>query len=187
MVLYNVLKYILILPLILLATPAGAFNHEGFEIGVGAGASLISKWHSANGGINISSGGVASMLLLGYSMDRENKLMVEWNISEYESNLFGDSTYTYTSFIIGFAWYHYLSSGLRSLYTVIGIGSYDIWECGGQSPENGWGFLVGGGYHFAKWLQAGVYIKVGRTGAFRGRNIKSDHLDVSLMLAWLSF
>jgi hypothetical protein len=175
--------------MVLLAAQTFAFDGQrhGFVLGGGLGFAPISRWSLADnqytfgGKASESRPGVGINLMIGYAFDDQNMLVYEGNATGYSSKL---NDKIATQGMDSFSWYHYFGPTGKSAFTTAGIGlySFDVENAGDFS--NGLGFLLGGGYEFARHWQVGAYLGFGRTSQAEA---DFNHVHLNLLISTVAF
>ncbi len=174
---------------VLAATQVFAFDghRQGFVIGGGLGFSPVARWAFADKAAadgrtsGESRPGVGASIIIGYAFDEQDMLVYDGNAVSYSSKLTdkaasqGDNT---------FAWYHYYGPTGKCAFTAVGIGLYNFEIDGAPDFSSGLGFLLGGGYEFARHWQAGAYFGIGRTSQ---ANVDFNHLHLSFIISTIAF
>lgn len=163
------MKRTLILMLLLLASTASARifdgKRKGFVLGGGLGFAPVIKWtettYEAFGrGFEASDkeAGMGVNLAIGYAWSKSNMIVYEINAAGYKTKIeYYNSDSTASQGMDGFLWYHYFGTPGRSLYTITGIGFYQLKVDGHPSDVVGQALLLGGGFELARHCQIGVY------------------------------
>jgi hypothetical protein len=184
----------LLLFLLIFTTSALAFDgkRKGFVMGGGLGFAPVSRWSTS--GLNESSVGWGDDVLIGYAWNEKNMIILESNGTFYKSDIFDADI---IQFFLGPTWYHYFGPQEgRTFFSVVGVGGYCFGlppfysyiniciNCGEMPPTppssaRGFGYLIGGGYEFAKHFQIGAYLAGGKTSEY-GTNYDNVHIMILL-------
>ncbi len=189
--------------IILFSSSASALDgsRKGFLLGGGFGISPNSKWSTAGnekpgGGFDLFSNskvhlseydefgmGAAINLLLGYSWDGYDMIVLEGNFSVYDSR-------KYPLRIInqgfrGISWYRYYGDQGESTFTILGIGQY-FFNLEGVFSDNKpkTGYLIGAGYQFAKHIQVAAYLNGGQTSF---SDLEFGHQSLNVIVTAIAF
>jgi hypothetical protein len=184
---------LLLLFLLIFTTSALAFDgqRKGFVLGGGLGFAPVNRW--STGGFNENGVGWGDNTLIGYAWNEKNMIVLEGNGTFYNSDILDVNI---LQFFLGPTWYHYFGPQEgRTFFSVVGIGGYyfglppfssyiRISLNGGEMPPfpptaRGVGYLIGGGYEFAKHYQIGAYLGGGRTSE-HGTNYDNLHIVILL-------
>jgi hypothetical protein len=176
------------------STPAFDGKRKGLVLGGGFGLSPFAHWSTTYSGQDFreNSIGLGDNLIIGYGVDERNLFALDANIVAYRSELIE------LDIIQGFggiSWYHYYGAQGKSFFSVAGMGLYRlVTSLGGRiyicfnCPETvhppldqatGIGYLVGGGYEFARHIQIALYLAGGKPSE-RGLNYGSTHVALAL-------
>ncbi len=105
--------------------------------------------------------GISRSILLGYGVSEKLLVLLEFEHVGMRSKLLGNSRAFYD--FTGLAAQRYLSGKLKWMYLTAGLGALDFYVVDDDYYSVGPAFLVGGGYEFAKHVEAGVRYLFGRT------------------------
>ena len=177
------------------AAPTSAFDgkRKGFVIGVGLGFTPFVRWSATYMGSHFhdDNAGLVEDLIIGYGLDERNLLTLEANLTAHGSEHFDRRV---VQGFAGLSWYHYYGVQGRSFFSVAGMGLYrlvaimfgDIYiciNCPDTSPPfdnaTGIGYLLGGGYEFARHIQVALYLAGGKPSE-RGQHYGSTHVAITL-------
>lgn len=176
---------------------AEAFDgkRKGFVLGGGLGLAPVVRWEGPvyeldpNGPglqkvtVDESKVGAGAQIIIGYAWDEANMIVVEGNAGAMESDiLFGRPTLSQG--FGGVSWYHYFGEMGRTLFTVVGLGSYAFQVEDADAADSEFGALVGGGYEFSPHWQVGGYLSFGGTSDAVGDN---DHVTFSVLIGAVAF
>ena len=186
-------KIILVIIITLVcASQSFAFDgvRKGFTMGLGAGYSPYANPNLQNIPGDYSFAGFGMNLLLGYNWDNKNLLAWEVlgaiNIQE-RSNDNDAGLVGYN----GITWYHYLKPTQKSYYTILGIGrvlavsviqNSDNTSTGYGST--GFGYILGGGYEFAKQLQFSMCYVGGKSSDY---STKSHNSMIYMSVSFVAY
>ena len=146
---------------------AAAFDgkRQGFVFGVGTGMNPYTRISPEPS--DSREKGLALQALFGYAQNDHNLLALEGNIS---TRFFASHGF------FGPTWYRYFGKPGKAFYSALGLGMYYYNEdkLFGESThhEKGFGYMIGGGYEFARHIQMGVY--------YAGGTTHFDNVDYSL-------
>jgi len=168
---------------IVMVSSASAFNglRKGFVLGGGLG--LAPMVRNSLGSFDNSEFGAGAHFLLGYAWD-------EYNMIVYESNAAGseEGNLNYAQGFGGPTWYHYFGPQGRSAFTVVGLGFYYFQVEDDDPTDPGGGYLIGGGYEFARHVQVAVYLSGGQTSLdFPLGDIEFGHNNLSIVISAVAF
>jgi len=149
---------------VLIAGSIHAFDgqRKGFVVGLGTGFAPLIK------GVSLESDqdsdtriGYSSGLVIGYAWNNRNMVLLQVSQGLYEETLdvyysgrvvYRDNIQFYQGFA-GFVFRRYFSPEARSPYVTAGVGSEQWLPEDHLDEQDGTGFLIGGGYEFAKHFQ----------------------------------
>lgn len=192
----------LIITIILLSTTVFAFDGKrtGFIIGGGLGLTPSATWKvdeyimingkRINVSLNEDKVGFGLNIVIGYGWNEKNIIAFEINSATYNTDLFPDppnfNTFNQSVFqgTYGFSWYHYYGNIGKSFFSTVGLGIFifDIEDY--KANDVGAGLLLGGGYEFARHVQIGLYLGVGKTSS---EGIDFTHSNLSVLLNAFAF
>ena len=192
--------FLSVLIVILAAPPAIADGQrQGFIIGAGVGVSPISTISGEHRGYSYDEleVGFAVNVLIGFAWNEHNMLVWEGNGSTHGTKHLREG-----SVLQGFygpTWYHYYGETGSGWFTLGGVGWYQYedtatvriricFNCGEEPPpplprEDGLGFLVGGGYEFARHYQLSASLGAGRTSGA----LEWTHVQLGIFLTAVSY
>ena len=162
----------------LFCSPVEAREYKGFVVGAGVGlAPLVSKdvpgtWSDD------SQPGYAFQFMVGGVLSKRNMFVLEGNFAGNSNGAARGGT------VQGFggpAWYHYFKPSVASAFSTVGLGACLYGGTGTSDDQPRLALLFGGGYRFARSLQAGAYMFIGTT------SIDSSHLNLSFLLSAMLF
>jgi hypothetical protein len=180
--------------LLMLHCTVFGFNgmRTGFVVGGGLGLAPMARWSVdvPAGGVLYTKDGVSSEsnfgagfhLFAGYAWDEYNMVVAEGNGCAYKSDAFNVSSDLNGNAAQGFggvAWYHYFGPLGQSFFSTVGVGGYG-WKVKGYAMNDiGFGYLVGGGYEFHQYFQAGVYFSGGQTSDV---GVDFGHMQITVLV-----
>lgn len=172
---------------VLIPATSSAFDgmRKGFVLGGGLGVAPMAKWSVESGGESFdeSKVGFGLHVVIGYAWDEFNMIVYEGNIAGYTSDEFYNTitgqSLTLAQGFNGASWYHYFGPQGKSFFTVVGGGFYifDV-EDASDAWDPGLGYLVGGGYEFARHFQIAGYLSGGQTSLLGVVDFGHTHLNV---------
>ncbi|UCD64811.1 MAG: hypothetical protein JSW34_05085 [Candidatus Zixiibacteriota bacterium] len=166
--------------ILLIASSASAFDglRKGFVLGGGLGMAPVVRTSIFDA--DDSRGGVGLHIVIGYAWD-------EYNMIVYESNVAGAEAgrVTYAQGFGGPAWYHYFGPQGKSFFTVVGLGFYSYQIEDEDLNDSGGGYLIGGGYEFARHFQVAMYLSGGKTELLG--LIDMGHNNLSILISAVAF
>ena len=187
-----------------LAVSSSAFNgkRKGIILGVGFGAAPYIHWSAQVQGVKFYEDrlGWGINALAGYGLDDRNILAGELNLVAYQSSIFDIGL---EQGFGGLSWYHYFGPPGKSFFSVAGLGWYRFVPAFGtiyinisfdhqaiQPPfpsgaPTGTGYLLGGGYEFARHVQAAIYLAWGKPSSEYGQAY--SNAQVNLVLTTVAF
>ena len=191
-----------IVALLAMACTASAFDgvRKGFVLGGGLGVAPVAKWEGDVIPFGAtkweeSKAGVAVNFLIGYAWDEQNMIVADANVVAYQSDMdeftFISQKPTVAQGFSGFSWYHYFGPAGKSWFSTFGLGTYSFqaeWEINNVTVEakneEGFGWLVGGGYEFSKHWQVGAWLSAGKTSE---PGIDYDHMHLAVTIGGVAF
>ena len=175
------LIFVVIVLTLLTASSTSGFdgNRKGFVLGGGLGFAPTSGWSGKVFDLTSSQvidtseyrAGAGFNFLIGHGWDERNMIVFELNMSRWISELLAvqrssgqiETRPSILQGFIGAVWYHYFGLPGRSLFTAVGFSQYRFIRIFSSSGEQrlGGGFMLGGGYEFARHFQLGAYLGLG--------------------------
>lgn len=179
----------LVMLVVLIASSVSAFDgmRKGFVLGGGLGFSPYTTWSFSEElfGFNVnfdeSNVGIGLNLVIGYAWDEYNMLVYEGNVTGANSDLLDE---TISQGFNGASWYHYFGPQGKSFFTVVGLGFYVNKVGDYDADDPGGGYLFGGGYEFARHVQAAVYFSGGQT---KSDGVTIGHNHFSILIGAVAF
>ena len=145
-------------------------NRKGFVLGGGLGIAPTSGWSGRGTFGNtlevIDTSEYKTVLgfnfLIGHGWDEKNMIVFEINMSRWVSELIVNQP-SIVQGTAGAQWYHYFGNSGRSFFTSVGLGVYRVIRIASWNLDQsiGAGFILGGGYEFARHFQLGGYFSTG--------------------------
>lgn len=149
-------------------------NRKGFVLGGGLGVGVTAGWSGSVYNSSTlqfvdtseSAAGPGFNLLIGHGWNNKNLMVFEFNFSDYQSEVFGQSPRIAQGFAGG-VWYHFFKPADRSFFTAVGMGMYRfvVYTSNWVSQDLGTAIIWGGGYEFARHFLIGTYFVFGRISA----------------------
>jgi hypothetical protein len=173
---------LMVLAVIGLAGTAFGFdgNRRGFVLGGSFGFAPETGYSIKDHGLDENGSGFGLALIIGGSINEQNLIVYEGNVTSWNSDLFHASV---SQGFNGPAWYHYYGPTGRSAFSVLGLGM-SVFGTEDENNDVGFGVLLGAGYEFSKHWQAGIYFSTGSTSD--GYNDYNQH-HISLLATGIAF
>ncbi len=177
--------------LLLLAASSKAFDgkRKGFILGGGLGVGPYARVSVNGADGNWDHTGLGFNLLIGYAWDERNMLVYLRDIVLYLRDIetgLGASTDLQALGFLGVGYFHYFGPVGRSAYFCVGLGHQDGFSEFAEHTysHSGLGFLVGGGYEFARHIQAHASASFGRT---EGPDDDYNHMQIVVTVSAVAF
>jgi len=180
---------------LILATSSFGFdgNRKGFVLGGGLGIAPASGW-SGKGTFGAAlevidtseyRTGVGFNFLIGHGWDEKNLIVFEINMSIWTSDLLL-SRPNIVQGTVSAVWYHYFGLPGRSFFTAAGLGSYRVIRTVSQNLDQsiGGGYILGGGYEFARHWQLAGYFGLGASSEKYG---PWTYTDLKVLVSAVAF
>jgi len=168
---------------IVMVSSASAFNglRKGFVLGGGLGlAPAVRYSHGAFSNSNI---GGSAHVFLGYAWGEHNMIVYESNAAGTQA---GDADYGQG--FAGPAWYHYFGPQGKAFFTAVGLGYTYFQLEGDEATDPGIGYMIGGGYEFARHFQVAMYLSCGKTTQdFWPVDIEIRHNNFNIIVSAVAF
>ena len=162
---------LLIVMVLMLSASASAFDgmRKGFVLGGGIGFGPVAKVSLDDfAGEDYDKSGVALNFLIGYAWDEQNMIVFLRDGVIYSEDfdvLTGTKSINLVQGFAGIGLYHYFGPVGKSFYVTGGLGLQDWISLDDDIDSNdaGLGFLIGGGYEFARHWQIHSSLSFGKT------------------------
>ena len=179
--------------ILVISSSASAFDgmRKGFVLGGGLGFGPVAKVSpDVPNSEDLDNSGIALNFLIGYAWDEQNMIVFLRDGVVYSEELnYGDDVNIVQGFS-GIGYYHYFGLQGKSFFITGGLGLQD-WtalDSDYTNPDPGFGFLIGGGYEFARHIQVYSSLSFGKTSdEVFGYEFDFDHTQFLITVSAVAF
>jgi hypothetical protein len=172
-------------------------TRRGFILGGALGVAPVVKWEGKGQNVptdyDETKAGIVVDVIVGLSWSEHNMIVLDIDLMTFQSTALevGNIKPTVFQGFSGFSWYHYFGPTGKSWFTTVGLGTYDFmadWEDDNVTVhaknDDGFGWMVGGGYEFSRHWQIAARLSFGKTSE---PGIDYDHMHFAVTVGAVAF